>query len=132
MKVSITNESKKVITMAEIGAARAIVRDMADDASTVKDVAASAVNCIMRAVYGIGAGCVDVLRCSAEIASNCRIWDYFSDGSGYLDVWINGVAETSEGFCKFGAYLSDIWSIGGENNKEIAARMYYRLFSEKK
>ena len=94
---------------------------------TVSDYAVMAVNAI-GAAYGIGR-CERVFESSARIATNCRVHGLFSDYSENLDVWIEGTAKTTDGFVEFGAYLSDIWHIDGENDSDIAfCHMYSQLF----
>ena len=127
MKVSITKESKKEVAWYLSDVAKDICMQMKEDESTVSDYAIYAVNAI-GAAYGIGL-CDKVLDSSARIATNCRVHNLFSDYSDNLDIWIEGTAKTTDGFVEFGAYLSDIWRLDGENGSDIAfCRMYSRLF----
>ena len=117
MKVSITKEMKKVITIADMPAVREVIKTMQYDATTAKEAAEAAA--------------------SAEIAGNCRIWDYyhFDDCSDHYDVWINFTAVIANGFGGIimgGAYLSDINSATGDNDEELRDYMFIRKFTEKK
>ena len=127
MKVSITKESKKEIAWYLSEVAKDVCNQMKEDENTVSDYAVMAVNAI-GAAYGIGR-CERVFESSARIATNCRVHGLFSDYSENLDVWIEGTAKTTDGFVEFGAYLSDIWHIDGENDSDIAfCHMYSQLF----
>ena len=133
MKVQITAETKKNISVAQLPAAREIVKSCAEDESSVKDYAASAVNVALKAATGVTNGCVKVLEASARISRNCRAWNNYSDDSDDLDVWIEATAETVEGFIKIGAYLTDVWEITGTDtatDAEIVWHMYVRRFVE--
>lgn len=126
MKVSITKNSKKVITLAEASIAQRIIEDLKqNDEWTAKDYAVMAVR-----VADPKAWDIEVLKASAEIAKNARAWDSLCEDSGTLDVWIEATAQTSNGFVIIGAYLSDIWSISTDNEDYIRSHMYIRRFKE--
>ncbi len=131
MKVSITKEMKKVITLADMPAVNEVIKTMQYDATTAKEAAEAA------ARIASGNNDVKVLEASAEIAGNCRIWDYYNyDGcSAHYDVWINFTAIISNGLGGIimgGAYLSDINSATGDNDEELREHMYIRKFTETK
>lgn len=129
MKVTFSAEYKRLFTLEEYHIAKQIVKDMKNDESTAEEYARSAVNAIGRA-YDIGS-CSVVYSCSAVVSKNSRVYDYYSDGSGALDIWLEGVARTDEGFLDFGAYLSDIWSLSDENAAEIARyHMYSSIYKK--
>lgn len=126
MKVTLTAEMKKIITVAEMPAVRQMIESLKDDSFTAKEYAEMAAN-------AAGNGHVmKVLECSAEIAKNCRACDNYTNDSGDLDVWVNFTAYTTEGFVMGGAYLTDIWAITGDNHNEIRRHMYIRKFTETK
>lgn len=129
MKISITNEMKKVITIADMPAVRKVIESMKDDTCTVKEYAEAA------ARIASGNADVKVLECSAEIAGNCRVWDRFDIGTAQYDVWVKFTAIINNGFGGIimgGAYLSDIWEATGDNDEELRAHMYIRKFTETK
>ena len=131
MKVSITKEMKKVITVADMPAVNEVIKTMQYDATTAKEAAEAA------ARIASGNNDVKVLEASAEIAGNCRIWDYYNyDGcSAHYDVWINFTAIIAGGFGGImmgGAYLSDIQQTTGDNDEELREFMYIRKFTETK
>lgn len=132
MKVRITNESKEFIVLAEAPAAHAIIRDMKEDLYSGKEYAEMAVNCIGQALGKCYNWCDKVLEADAAIAKNNRVWNAFNENSRQLDVWVNFTARTDEGFLEGGAYLTDIWNIGGADPEELAGHMYYRRFQEVK
>ena len=131
MKVSITKEMKKVITLADMPAVNEVIKTMQYDPTTAKEAAE------MAARIAGDNNDVKVLEASAEIAGNCRIWDYYNyDGcSAHYDVWINFTAIINNGLGGIimgGAYLSDINSATGDNSEEIRSHMYIRKFTETK
>lgn len=113
MKVIMSEDSKRAVSVSELPAAKKIIRDMKEDSETAADYAASAV----RALCGC---CDEVFKASAEIAKNGRVYDAYASGSGNLDVWITFVARAdNREIVEGGAYLTDIWNITGDENDEI-------------
>lgn len=126
MKVRISDESKKIITIEQMPAARKVIEAMKEDEWTAKDYAA------MAARIASGCNAVKVLEASAEIAANCRAWDEFAEGSGKFDVWVEFTAFTDNGFVMGGAYITDLWSSSDDNLGETLDHMYVRKFVEAK
>jgi hypothetical protein len=124
MKVTMSEESKRIITLEEAGIAKKIIADMKEDESTAAEYAASAV------YTACGSSCLKVFEASATVARNRRAYDSFFEGSKDLDIWVKATAQTADGFCIVGAYLTDICRLTGDNNAEIATRMYTRTFKE--
>ena len=129
MKVQLTQEYKKYITVAEMPTVREIIGDMKEDSSTVEEYAEMAI----QAAYDGRAYGIEVMKASAKISKNCRVWNAYNDHSETLDIWIEATAYVNcNEFIMIGAYLSDIWQISSDNRKEIASNMYIRRFTEKK
>ena len=129
MKVKLTQEMKKYITMDQAPKARAIIADMKEDESTPSDYIRYAIS----AVYDGNSYNVEVLKAEAEIAKNCRCWNAYGEDSENLDVWVEATAYANgDEFLIIGAYLTDIWNITGDNNREIASRFYVRRFKEER
>ena len=126
MKITITAEAKKFITLSEMPAVRQMIEALKEDTSTAKEYAEMAARVAMDGYV------VKVFEASAEIAKNCRAENNYTADSGALDVWVNFTALTSEGFVIGGAYLTDIWNITGDNNEEIRGHMFLRKFAETK
>lgn len=127
MKVTITAEMKKVITVAEMPAVSKVIEAMKCDSTTAKEYAEQAA----RIASGINS--VKVLEASAEIAKNCRICDHIDEGTSDIDVWFNFTAVIDDGFGGIimgGAYLTDIWQAASDNLHEIRQHMYIRKFAE--
>ena len=124
MKVTITAEAKKYITLEEAPIAREIIESMREDEETAAGWAKYAIEA---ACYG---SCEKVYEATATIAKNCRVYDAFGNDSRDLDVWIDATAKTSRGFCIIGFYLTDVWQLSYENQSEIASRMYVRKYFE--
>lgn len=125
MKIKFGAEQKKIVTVAELPIVKRIMAEMKED-DGLKEYAE------MAARIASGGSCEKVYECSAEIAKNRRVYEQWGDGSGNLDIWIEAAALTSEGFVIFGIYLSDVWSITGDNADEIRSHMYIRKFQEVK
>ena len=119
MKVRITEDTKKSIYASQLAAARKIVEDLKEDDGLEE-------YCQMAARVASGSNAeFELFKLNAEIAGNCRVENSFDSDSGNLDVWITFYAfHFYEGFYKIGVYLTDIWSIDGENNAEIKKHMY--------
>lgn len=124
MKVKLTNEQKRYITVAQLPAVRAMIAEMKDydatgDAETVARIA-SGVNCTF-----------EILRFDAEIAPNCRTWNAFGDDSEDLDIWLTVYAfNPSYGFYSVGMYLTDLWQSTGDNGDEIRSHAYIQAYKE--
>lgn len=126
MKISITEESKKFLTVEEHEIAKRIVKEFkAADSETVEDYARQAVRIVAGNVN-------EVLKAKASIARNNRAYNALSTDTGMLDVWFDITASTENGFVIIGACLTDLWQATGENNEELASRMYVRKFVEEK
>lgn len=125
MKIRITNNSKKVLTVAEMPIVKAIIEDFKEDVS-VEEYAAQAAE-----IASGENGKFEILKATAEISKNRRVWNLFSEKSNHLDVWIEVYAFNEfYGFYNIGVYLSDLWSrVGGENDEEIRQRMYINKYT---
>lgn len=127
MKVKLLKKDKQFITLAEVPIVRQIILDMKEDECTVEKYAEMAV----RAAFNGNTFGIEVLKSSASIARNGRVWNLYSDGSGTLDIWIDAtVCVNDNEFIIIGAYLSDIWQITGSFDQEIVSHMYIRRFKE--
>lgn len=127
MKVKLTKEAKRYITLEEAPAVRRLIQMCKeDDSFTVEEAAALA------AVALLHTNSVRVLEASAEISGNCRLYDYYFEGSGKLDVYLTAIAMSFDEVIEFGAYLSDIYSITGNSDDAILNHAYVRRFKEVK
>lgn len=119
MKVAFTKEAKKFVTIEEAPVAKQIIEeckeyDLSDLAQTAARVAG-------------GQETYEILKATAEIAKNARVYNYYESNSGTLDVWLEFYAYNwYRGFFEIGVYLSDIWQLDGDNSEEIKSRMYLR------
>ena len=87
MKVRITQEAKKWLTLAQAPVARQIVMDMKESEESAADVLMSAARGYHRSFDDRDKRCElgwpeRVLEAKAEICGNQRVWDYYSEGSG--------------------------------------------------
>lgn len=130
MKVTFEKDFKKHVTLEEAPIVRRIIAAMKEDDTPINTWAEMAVNL----VSGWGECCKKVYEAKASIAKNCRIYNTYDEDSRDFDIWLDITAQASNGFYIIGAYLSDIWQIGRdeENNKTIISNMYVRKFKEVK
>ena len=125
MKVTFSKDYKQRFTIDEYEKAKQIISDMKEDEFTPAGYAKYAVNAIGSA-YGIG-GCEKVFDCKATVAGNCRAWNSYLSDSGTLDIWIEGTAKTWQGFVEFGVYLTDVWTLSGDNAEDIARNHMFKV-----
>jgi len=129
MKVSISKESRKIITLDEAPAARKLVELMKEDSTPISEHVAR----VIKAAAGWHENCEEVYTATAEIAKNSRLHDHYDSETGCFDVWISGAGRTYNEFYIVGAYLSDIWNFDGDekHDKQIVRDfMYVRKFVE--
>lgn len=120
MKVKLEKEYRSHYTLDELDMARKVIASEKDDESTAREWAEYAVNEALRNEDGC---LLEVIKAEAETAKNCRAFNAYGEGTGKMDVWVSFLAETTEGFIKGGAYLSDIWQTG---SVEYKRHMYIR------
>ena len=128
MKVQITKDTKKWLTLAQAPYAHQIVEWCKDDMSA-KEAASIAAN-VTAGFYNDYAR--EVLKASAEICKDNRTpYDYFGEGCEHLNVWVTATVETGNGFMKIGCLLSDIHGVGDdETRKELFNNSYIRYYKE--
>lgn len=124
MKVSLEKEYRRWYTLEELDQAKQVIAAEKEDEETAKGWAAYAVR---EALKGTGDYDREVLQASARTARNCRAWDAYGEGSGTMDVWIEALARTADGFIDIGAYLSDIWQSGAVGYKQ---HMYVQRYTK--
>lgn len=127
MKIKITAEAKKWLTVAEMPEVKKIIADMKEYDTLQEDAQTAA-----RIASGSNEH-FEILKCEAEIAGNRRVWNQYGENSGRLDIWVDAYAYSEfYGFYNLGFYMSDIWSVDGDNNEEIRSHMYIREYKETK
>lgn len=131
MKVSISKESKKVLTLEEASVAKQIITFFkSEDTMSASDYAKMAVDAIAR-FYDRHDYCTKVFEATAHIAKNNRVCNVIYKDSGNIDIWIEATAQTNSGFYIIGAYITDMWKISPDNMEEIAGNMYIQRFVKK-
>ena len=132
MKVSITKDSKRVVTLDEADEAMGIIVQMKEDEYSAADYIKMAANVWLRESEWHDA-VSEVLKASAEISKNARAWNAFSKASGQLDVWLTGIVETWDGFLKIECYLTDVWNIGADGfNEQFPSLVYARYYARQR
>ena len=125
MKVKLEKDYRNYYTINDLEKAKAVIKFMKEeDSSTVKEYAEYAVREALRDTDVFDH---EIITAEAHTAGNRRVWDAYGEGTGSMDVWVEALAETSEGYIKCGAYLTDIWQTGSEHYKQ---NMYIKRFKE--
>ena len=127
MKVNLTAEMKKFITVAEMPAVKKVMQyEKENDEWTVQEWAKLAA----RLVFDDNGA--KVIEATARIAKNQRVWDAFDEETRDIDVWIEFTAfsEYRSSFIIAGVYLTDLWQLTKDNADEIKSHMYIRRFEE--
>lgn len=126
MRVTVSKEIKKHLTVSEMPAVNEIIKLMKDDKSTVEDYARMAMASLGYIVQEF-----EIYRASATIAKNQRANDAIFEGSNDLDVWIEYLAfDSYYGAYDCGVYLSDLWGLTEENEGELCDKMYLNAFTK--
>lgn len=123
MKVIFDAKQKQYITVAQLPAVRKIISDMRDYPDLNSDALTA-----LRIASGENGG--EMLKASAEIAKNCRVWNAYNDESEDIDIWLKIYGLNYSGFYEIGVYLTDIWASTGDNADELRSHMYIRKFTE--
>lgn len=122
MKVTLQKDYKALYTLEDLERAKMIIaEEKENDEETAKGWAAYAIREALKGTKHIDR---EIITATATTAKNYRVWNAYGDNTGDLDVWIEATAETSDGFAKIGAYLSDIWQSGAVEYKQY---MYIRI-----
>lgn len=127
MKVNLTAEMKKFITVAEMPAVKKVMQyEKENDEWTVQEWAKMAA----RLVFDDNGA--KVIEATARIAKNQRVWDAFDEETRDIDVWIEFTAfsEYRSSFIIADVYLTDLWQLTKDNADEIKSHMYIRRFEE--
>lgn len=126
MKVKLTDEMKKYITVAEMPAVKKVMQYAKEDDYSAQDWAKVAA----RLVFDDNAAMI--IEAKARIAKNQRVWDAFDEETRDIDVWIEFTAfsEYRSSFIIAGVCLTDLWQLTKDNADEIKSHMYIRQFKE--
>lgn len=124
MLVKLEERYKEFYTINDLERARAIIKQEREDEMTCAQYAEYAGNEILKGGRDF---LRQILKATARTAKNCRVWNAYDSDSEDMDIWIDAIAETSYGFIKFGAYLTDIWQAGAVDFKD---KMYVRYYKE--
>ena len=132
-KITLPKHYKDVFTLSDLEACKKLEKSIKDNADNGKIDLSWEVCCA--AIAGSDSHVCDthVLAASAEFQKNSRIYDYYCDGSGKMDVWINVKAfDSYYGFYDIGVYLSDIWQYSSEDAEATKIHMFIKHYIEEK
>ena len=123
MKVAMMEDWKKILTVSQYEAAKAVIAyEKVEDSNKPSDWLEYAAREYLNGTDQ----CVSrVVEARAEIALNGRVWNVF-EGAGSVDVWVSGLVRTSDGYLEVGAYLSDIWQTGSTPYKAHVHADFYQ------
>lgn len=121
MKVTLEKDYKRFYTIENLEQAKAVIAYEKDDEETAAGWAEYAVN---EALKGTGDFLREIIKVTARTAGNCRTWNSYGE-TGKMDVWIDCIAKTADGFIEVGAYLTDIWQTGAVPYKHHEYIVYY-------
>ena len=125
MKVNLTAEMKKFITVAEMPAVKKVMQyEKENDEWIVQEWAKMAAELVCSHSR------VKVLEASAEIAKNFRVRDAYGEDSADFDVWVKFTAFADDSFVMGGVYLTDLWTASADNREETIKHMHVRRFEE--
>ncbi|MCD7996402.1 MAG: hypothetical protein LUH21_04125 [Clostridiales bacterium] len=124
MKVRFDKEDRKYFTIAEAPIVSTIIKDMKTSEDTIEDDIRIAMQALD--VYDV----IQILRTDAKISHNGRIWNYYNNESGTIDILVNAIVQTYDEFYIIDFFLSDAWTLGIENHAEIASHICVRKFKE--
>jgi hypothetical protein len=125
MKIKLTEDMKRVITIDKMDAIKIVNEAMKDQ----KNLNWEAEQALLLASNNTSA---EILKVTPQIGLNHRIRDYYDKGSADVDVWITVLAYSPVfGFYDISFYLSDIWSLCAENRNEVKQHMHIRHMTDK-
>ena len=125
MKVTLRKDYKDTFTITDLENAKKVIKQLREDETSAKEYLAFAVN---EALKGSNDCLGRVLEADAETYLNGRIFNAYFEGSGRMDVWVEGIAQTLDGYIEVGAYLTDIWTTGADS--DYSSRMFIRYFAK--
>ena len=124
MKIKMT-PNKKEFTLNDIEAMELVIDLERHDACDAKGWSEFAIREALKNDFPYSI--IKIYEATATTALNCRIWDAYGDGTRSADVWIETVAETTAGFIRVGAYLTDIWQTGSIDYKD---KLFIELYKK--
>ena len=124
MKVKLEENYRKLYTLEDLDAAKIVIACESGDEETAKGWAEYAAR---EALSGCNDYMVRVIEASARTARNRRAWNAYGEGSKDMDVWIVALVETTKGYVKLGAYLTDIFDSG---QKKYQDEMYIQRYGK--
>lgn len=113
MKITLPKEVHEHLTMHDITEARKIISQEKTNTLTATEAATMIGQAVIKYPSDL-----KVLEASAEIAGNCRVWNYYTDDSRNLDVWVNFRIRSYGEYIEGGAYLSDVFQLTGDDDSK--------------
>ena len=124
MKIKITENTKNAFFMSEMNWITETGKSLKECGGISKE------DLQMFANFVTGVNASEVFKSEAEFSKNARIFERYGEGTGHADVWVTiTVYDGWKTFYIAGAYLSDIWEIGGVEHEAIKERMFIQKFS---
>ena len=128
MKVTMEKNYKDFYTVNDVARAKEVIRSAKEDTTTAKEYLLSASRMIMQNFSDCP---IEALTASASTAKNGRINNFYGDDTGWMDVWIEGIVKTCDGFIEVGAYLTDIYNISSiTDSADFARHTYFQYYGK--
>lgn len=120
VKINFPKDYKNYFTVADVERAKKVIKDFKENPIDFYDMASMA-------IYDIGGSVNEIYSVKAEVCRDAGTHDAYYEDSGNIDVWLDIVAETSDGFIKLGCLLSEIMFISSEDHlTRFNSRLYKR------
>lgn len=114
MKVKLEDRYREFYTLEDLDHARAVIASEKEDEETPAGWLAYAAREVAKDQLWFVSR---IIEASAHTARNRFAWNAYGE-TGNMDIWIEGLAETDDGFLKVGAYLTDIWQTGSVDYRD--------------
>jgi len=119
MNVKIMKEAKRHITLADMPAVKELKESFKE--MSKKDFISCEVQSMARIATKSRGHEFEILKFDIQICKN----------RDEVDAWVEAYAyNTFVGFADIGFYVSDAWSVSGDNSDEIYDRMYVRFYHQ--
>ena len=134
MKIIIDDYAKKTLTLEDMPVVKKMIADFKEDTG-LKEYAEMAARCwLNNTEYGktdfVGGDYFKIYDVKATFCRNRNYWNYYSDESGDIDIWVQATIRTAHAFLEIGVCLSEIWQIGSseEFNASFPEKCYANYY----
>lgn len=127
-KISLPKDARDIFTLTMIDQSKRLAAQLAANNDSGKlDLTWEAEHLASYATQRSG---VEIISARAEFAPNSTI--EYNEETGYMDVWLDLVVADYDGFWRVRGYLTDVWQIHGNDDRELAQYMAIHHYIEEK